>query len=122
MVDPTSPKPCVVLLPSFLYNSHMIKKKVLERKDILHLAKLSKLQLTDKEIEKYLKQLEETVEYVDNLNELKTENLDPTSQTTNLLNVGFEDGEKNSRNLPQEIATANSKKKKSGYFVVERIM
>lgn len=99
-----------------------MKKSALTKEDILHLAKLSKLQLTDKEIEKYLGQLEETIEYVKNLNELKTDKIEPTSQTTNLTNVGFEDGTKSSRLLSQEVATSNSKNKKNGQFVVKRIM
>lgn len=99
-----------------------MKKNKLTKEDILHLAKLSKLQLTDKEIEKYLDQLEDTVEYVKNLDELNTEKITPTSQTTDLTNIGFNDGEKNVRSLSQEQATTNSKAKKSGYFVVKRIM
>jgi aspartyl-tRNA(Asn)/glutamyl-tRNA(Gln) amidotransferase subunit C len=100
----------------------MIKKKILNKDDILHLARLSKLQLTDEEIEKYWKQLEETVEYVDNLNELDTSKVEPTSQTTNLTNVTYEDGIENKQGLTQEEAMSNAKNKKDGYFVVKRIM
>ncbi|MBI3366706.1 Asp-tRNA(Asn)/Glu-tRNA(Gln) amidotransferase subunit GatC [Candidatus Roizmanbacteria bacterium] len=99
-----------------------MKKNTLTKKDILHLAKLSRLQLNDKEIEKYLSQLEETVKYVNNLKELNTEKVTPTSQTTNLSNVGFVDGKKNTRNFTQENATLNSKNKNTGNFVVKRIM
>ena len=89
-----------------------MKKKVLTKEDILHLAKLSNLKLSDEEIEKYLKQLEETVEYVKNLDELKTDKVSPTSQTTNLTDVYFADGETNERWL----------KLKEKYFIVKRIM
>ncbi|OGK10063.1 hypothetical protein A2767_00345 [Candidatus Roizmanbacteria bacterium RIFCSPHIGHO2_01_FULL_35_10] len=89
-----------------------MKKKVLTKEDILHLAKLSNLKLSDEEIEKYLKQLEETVEYVKNLDELKTDKVSPTSQTTNLTDVYFADGETNERGL----------KLKEKYFIVKRIM
>lgn len=100
----------------------MIKKKILTKDDILHLAKLSKLQLSDEEIEKYWKQLEETVEYVNNLNELNTSKVEPTSQTTNLTNVTYEDGLENKQGLTQEEALQNAKNKKDGYFVVKRIL
>ena len=89
-----------------------MKKKVLTKEDILHLAKLSNLKLSDEEIEKYLKQLEETVEYVKNLDELKTDKVSPTSQTTNLTDGYFADGETNERGL----------KLKEKYFIVKRIM
>lgn len=97
-------------------------KRILTKENILHLAKLSKLQLTDEEIEKYWKQLEETVEYVDNLNELDTTKAESTSQTTNLTNVTFEDGTENKQALSQEQALSNTKNKKDGYFIVKRIM
>lgn len=105
-----------------MYYNIFMRKSKLTKEDILHLAKLSRLHLSDKEIKKYWKQLEETVEYVDNLNELDTEKAVPTSQTTNLVNIGFEDGSKNTRNLSQVGATANAKNKKGGNFVVKRIM
>lgn len=100
----------------------MKKKTVLSREEIKHLAKLANLSLTEEEIEKYRKQLTETVEFVDNLNELNTERVNATSQTTNLTNVLFEDGDKNTRALSTETALKNAKKKKDNYFVVKRIM
>ncbi len=99
-----------------------VNKNILEKKDILHLAKLAKLQLSDKEIEKYLNQLEKTVEYVKNLEELNTEKVNPTSQTTKSDNRFFVDGDKNQRLLKSEIALKNAKSKKGNYFVVKRIM
>jgi aspartyl-tRNA(Asn)/glutamyl-tRNA(Gln) amidotransferase subunit C len=99
-----------------------MSKKKLTREDMLHLARLSKLQLTEEEIEKYLKQLDETVEYVENLDELNTENVEPTNQVTNLTNVFFEDGQKNERGLSAAESLKNAKKKKNNMFVVDRIM
>ncbi|MFN4212715.1 MAG: Asp-tRNA(Asn)/Glu-tRNA(Gln) amidotransferase subunit GatC [Microgenomates group bacterium] len=96
-----------------------MKKNKLTKDNILHLAKLSKLKLTNTEIEKYTKQLEETVDYVNNLNQLDTKNVNPTSQTTNLTNVFFEDGEENSQKLTLEEALVNAKNKKNGYFLVK---
>lgn len=99
-----------------------MKKKILSKEDILHLAKLAKLHLTEAEIEKYWKQLEETVEYINNLNELATEKVEPTSQTTNLTNVFFEDGERNERSLNVNQALSNAKSKKNNHFVIKRIL
>lgn len=59
----------------------------LNKKDIAHIASLAKLNLTDKEIVKYLDQLSEVVGYVDQLNEVDTSDISPTSQTTRLENV-----------------------------------
>lgn len=104
-----------------MYNFSM-KKKVLAKEDIIHLAKLANLKLTDAEIEKYLKQLEETVEYVENLNELDTDKVEPTNSVMDLKNVTYEDGRVSKNSLTSEEALSNAKNKKDNYFKVDRIM
>lgn len=96
--------------------------KNLTKEDILHLGKLASLSLSEQEVEQYKKQLGETIDYIENLNELDTEKVIPTSQTTSLSDVFFEDGEKNERSLSTEEAIQNASKNKDGYFVVKRIM
>jgi len=77
----------------------MSRTQALSKDEILHLAKLAKLNLTDKEIEKYQAQLGETIEYVKNLDELNTEKALPTNSVVDLKNITFSDGDKNERNL-----------------------
>lgn len=100
----------------------MSKKVTISKEEVLHLGKLANLPLSDEEISKYEKQLSETLSYVENLNELDTKDVKPTSQTANLQDVFFQDGEKNKRLLTTEEALKNAKKKKNGMCVVERIM
>ena len=100
----------------------MKKKRILTTEEIRHLAKLANLSLSDDEIKKYSKQLEETIEYVENLKELDTKNTPPTSHTVNLKDIFFEDGEKNERRLTAEEVTKNAKNKKNNFFVVKRIL
>ncbi len=99
-----------------------MNKKILTKEDILHLAKLAKLQLTEEEINKYWNQLEETVEYVKNLKELNTEKVAPTTQITKTINRYFDDGSVNKRLLEASVATTNARNKQKNYFVVKRIM
>jgi aspartyl-tRNA(Asn)/glutamyl-tRNA(Gln) amidotransferase subunit C len=89
---------------------------------VIHLSHLANLPLSDEEISVFSSQLQETIEYVDNLKELDTSHADPTSSSSNQLNVTFKDGEANTRGLTAEEATSNSLKSKNGYFVVTRIM
>ena len=98
-----------------------MKKKGLTKEEIIHLARLAGLSLTDKEIEKYKSQLEETISYIENLNELETKNVDPTSHTTLLTNVYFNDGEKNERALDLSAIFQNAKNKEKNYFKVSSI-
>jgi aspartyl-tRNA(Asn)/glutamyl-tRNA(Gln) amidotransferase subunit C len=100
----------------------MAKHTDLTREDILHIAKLANLTLSPEEVEKYMKQLSETITYVENLKELDTTNVEPTSHSTNVTNVYFEDGTKNDRGFDQKEALQNAKSTKNGQFVVKRIM
>ena len=99
-----------------------MKKIKLTKKDIIHLINLSKLKLTAKELEKYRRQLEDTVKYINNLKELQTDQITLTSHTINLSNVYFNDSEENMIALTQDEALANGKNIKGGYFVIKKIM
>lgn len=87
--------------------------------DIDHLADLAKLDISSKEKEKLANQLEATVDYIANLQELETENVKPTAQVTGLENISDPDEAK--PGLSQEQALGNAPKKKDGYFVVKKI-
>ena len=100
----------------------MVKKTPIAREEILHLANLAKLTLSEEEIGKFQKQLTETLDYIDNLNELKTDKVVATNQSINSVNITFTDGEKNLRNLPPEESLKNAPNKKKNFFVVKRIL
>lgn len=59
----------------------------LSRDDVLKLAKLSRLRLTDKEIERFRDELSSILEYVETLDKVDTNGLEPTYQVTGLKNV-----------------------------------
>lgn len=66
---------------------------------VQQIAKLSNLTLSEAELNKFSKQLDETVEYIENLQELEVENVVPTSSPAGNVNIYFEDGTKNDRTL-----------------------
>ncbi len=100
----------------------MSKQIVLSREEIIHLAKLANLSLTEEEIKKYQDQLSKTLDYIGNLDELDTSKVESSSQVTPLTDVFFKDGAVNKRLLTSEEATKNAKNKKDGYFIVKRIL
>ncbi|MCD4694106.1 Asp-tRNA(Asn)/Glu-tRNA(Gln) amidotransferase subunit GatC [bacterium] len=63
----------------------------LDKKQIKHIASLSKLELTDKELEKYGNQLSDVLGYIDQLKEVDVSDTIPTAQVTGLENVLEED-------------------------------
>lgn len=90
-------------------------------KDIKHVAELSNLKLTPKEEEKYSSQLEKIISYIEELNEVKTKNVEPTSQTTGLLNIKRKDEVKSEDVLSQKQALSGTEKTNNGYFVIPGI-
>ncbi|HOU76299.1 MAG TPA: Asp-tRNA(Asn)/Glu-tRNA(Gln) amidotransferase subunit GatC [Candidatus Dojkabacteria bacterium] len=60
--------------------------------DVLHLAKLANLKITQSESEKYATQIASILEYVKKLEEVDTENVEPTAHISGTRNVSFKDG------------------------------
>jgi len=63
----------------------------ISKKDVEHVAKLARLDLTEEEKEKFSRQLSNVLSYVDKLREVKTEGVSPTAQITGLENVSRDD-------------------------------
>ncbi len=63
----------------------------LTRREIEHIAKLARLELTEEELAKYGEQLSNVLGYIDMLSEADTERVEPTAQVTGLENVFRED-------------------------------
>lgn len=91
----------------------------LKKDEVLHVAKLANLPLSDGEVEVFAQQLGETIASITTLDEVSTEGVEPTSQVTGLTNVLDEDAPRPS--LPNEVALKNAKSKVNGSFKVKAI-
>ncbi len=89
--------------------------------DVGHMAKLSQLRLTTSEIKKFSLQLSTIVEHISVLDEVNTDGIEPTSQTTGLINITRADLSQENC-LTQEEATSQTKKFYHGYFEVPVIL
>ncbi len=94
----------------------------LTKADVLHVAKLANLNLTDSEVDKFLIQLSSIVEYVSDLEKVNTNDTEPTSQTTGLKNVKREDLINVNQTLPVNKATSGTDKVYNNLFVVDAIL
>jgi len=63
----------------------------LQKKDIEHIAKLARLDLSEKELEKYGNELSDILGYINQLQEVDTSQVEPTAQVTGLENAFRED-------------------------------
>lgn len=63
----------------------------LTKEQVQHVAKLARLGLRDDEISKFQTQLSGILDYVEMLNEVDTDGVEPTAQVTGLTNVTRKD-------------------------------
>ena len=92
--------------------------------DVRHVAKLAHLEITDDEVALYTPQMAEIVKYVEQLNELDTENVEPmlgglTAEGEATITV--RDDVANG-SLGQEAALSQSPSAVEGHFQVPKVL
>ncbi len=92
----------------------------LNRKDVEHVALLSRLELSDQELDKYTEQLDAILEYIDVLNQVDTSGVEPMAHVLDLRNVMRPDVVLPS--LPREAALQNAPEPENGFFKVPKIV
>ncbi len=92
----------------------------LNKEQVLHIARLSKLGLTDDEVEKMSEQLSNILENFEILNKVDTDGVPPTAQPNALTNVLKDDVVKPS--LPQDEVLANAPQRDGDYFKVKVVL
>jgi aspartyl-tRNA(Asn)/glutamyl-tRNA(Gln) amidotransferase subunit C len=93
---------------------------MISREDVVNVARLARLALSDAEIERMREQLNAILGYIDKLKELDITNVEPTSHAVPLVNVMREDEIVPS--LGQEAMLANAPDRAGALFRVPRII
>jgi aspartyl-tRNA(Asn)/glutamyl-tRNA(Gln) amidotransferase subunit C len=78
----------------------------ISRQEVLHVAKLAHLDLTDEEVEKFSEQLSAILDAVSKVSELDLSDVPPTSHPLDLVNVWREDEPRPSLSLDDVFANA----------------
>jgi len=95
--------------------------KTLTRNQILHLAKLANLTLSEAEIKLYQKQLTDILNHINQLKQINTKSIKPTYQVIDHLeNITHPD--KIKKSFSQKQALSQAKNTKNGYFTVPKIL
>jgi len=89
---------------------------VIERDQVLHVARLARLRLSEPEVETMAAELSGILEHVDRIGRLDLEGVEPTSHVVELENVWRADEPRPS--LPQETALAPAPEPQDGAFRV----
>lgn len=90
--------------------------------EVKKIAKLANLKLQNNEVNLFADQFTQTIEVVNQLNEIDTKNIPPTYQVNGLANITREDEVDTKRVLSQENALREAKKTHNGFFVVDRLI
>ena len=88
--------------------------------EVLHVAHLARLNLSDEELVKITGQLDTILSYVDKLSEIDTDGVVPTTHAHQAVNAFREDVTMTS--LPREESLANAPEDNGEMFTVPRII
>jgi aspartyl-tRNA(Asn)/glutamyl-tRNA(Gln) amidotransferase subunit C len=89
---------------------------MLDRDQVLHVARLARLRLTDDEVDRLAAELPKILEHIEKMKELDLEGVEPTSHVVDVTNVLREDVPRPS--LPRERALeASADASESGFRV-----
>jgi aspartyl-tRNA(Asn)/glutamyl-tRNA(Gln) amidotransferase subunit C len=89
-------------------------------KDVQHVAKLARLQLSPEEEATLTEQMNAILQYAEKLNELDTDHVKPTTHVLQVSNVMREDVVRES--LSQEAALLNAPDEEEGQFKVPAVL
>ncbi|MHA7965973.1 Asp-tRNA(Asn)/Glu-tRNA(Gln) amidotransferase subunit GatC [Paenibacillus sp. CAU 1782] len=89
-------------------------------KDVQHVANLARLELSDGEQQQFMEQLNAILKYAEKLNELNTDDVQPTSHVLPIVNVMRDDVKKES--LPLEKVLLNAPDEEDGQIRVPAVL
>ncbi|MBW1709781.1 MAG: Asp-tRNA(Asn)/Glu-tRNA(Gln) amidotransferase subunit GatC [Deltaproteobacteria bacterium] len=92
----------------------------IDRAEVEHVALLARLKLSDSEMEKLTNQLNSILSYMDKLNELDTEGLEPMAHAQPIHNAFREDEVRPS--LDPDSSLSNAPERNESFFLVPRII
>ncbi len=97
-------------------------KNKISLQEVEHIAELAKIGLTKEEKERFSGELSDILEYIEQLKEIDTKNIEPVSQATGLVNVVREDVAKDFDKNNRKIIIAGFPEEREGCIKVRQIL
>ena len=95
---------------------------MLTQEDVLHIAELARIDLTEEEVSKYQKDLSAILAYFEQLQTVDTDHVDTIGHITGISNVYREDRAKEFGDLGREWILKNVPKRKDDYIQVKAVL
>jgi aspartyl-tRNA(Asn)/glutamyl-tRNA(Gln) amidotransferase subunit C len=92
----------------------------LSQEEVLHIARLARLGLTQDDVERFREQLSNILDNFEVLKEVESEGVPPTTHAVPLQNVLRED--EVAPSLPQDQVLANAPQQEEGHFKVRAVL
>jgi aspartyl-tRNA(Asn)/glutamyl-tRNA(Gln) amidotransferase subunit C len=92
----------------------------LSKEEVKHVAHLARLAITEEEAEKFAEQLGKITDFAEQLSELDTTNVEPTSHVLPIVNVLREDVAQ--KGLDRDVMMLNVKEQEGGQVKVPPIL
>jgi aspartyl-tRNA(Asn)/glutamyl-tRNA(Gln) amidotransferase subunit C len=92
----------------------------LSREEVLHIARLARVALTEEEITRMSEQLSDLLEHFEVLQKVDTEGIEPTAQSVSLQSIMRKDEVRPS--LPPEDVLANAPRREGDCFRVRAVL
>lgn len=90
------------------------------KEEVLNVAHLARLDMEDAAVEPFAVQISKILDYIDQLNQVDTRGVSPTSHAISLANAFREDEER--PHLDRTAALTNAPEKEDGNFIVPRVI
>ena len=108
-------------------------RQPITEKDVLYVADLANLELTEEERARMVKDLNSILDYVERLNELDTSNVEPMAQTSDRYGIDESKTgtarfayamreDKTGPSLPREVVMENAPETDGAFFNVQKVI
>jgi aspartyl-tRNA(Asn)/glutamyl-tRNA(Gln) amidotransferase subunit C len=108
------------LLPTLRYGCYNDPIMKLSREEVLHIARLARVGLTEEDVDRLREQLSNILENFEALKQVDTTDVPPTTQSIPLQNVTKDD--KIAPSQSQEQTLANAPRQDGEYFRVKAVL
>ena len=88
--------------------------------EVMHVASLARLDLNEDDVEMFAGQIGKILEYVDTLDNVNTDGVEPATHAISLTNAFRNDDQKEHAN--REAALSNAPEQEDGAFIVPKII
>jgi len=95
---------------------------MISKQEVKHIAKLARLGLTEREIEKFQKELSKILDYIEKLKEVDISKVEPTSHSVLVENVMREDQESQKSKVKSQKLMDLAPETKNGYLKTKPIL